>query len=100
MTKNERKRLNCLGSLSDVRNKRLLSTPKKMDLSTFLGRLLLIFCPLAIAGLLCGQFIMDKAEYVALVKYNLLAIYSALFLATLFQYFQNPPRRKRPRDSK
>ena len=66
---------------------------------TLFARLFLIFAPLGIAGILLGQFFMDKTDYTALIKYNLLTVYTGAFLAAFVQTMKNKSHNKTRRNA-
>jgi cytochrome c biogenesis protein CcdA len=67
----------------------------KIDSTAFLCRLVLVASPLGIVCLLLGQYFLDEADYISLLKYSLLTIYICAFLAAFFNKVINTHRNNR-----
>lgn len=72
---------------------------RPMDSTMLFAWLFVVFCPLGIAGLLIGQFLVNQAAYARIAELNLIVIYAAVFLAAIFKTVINPRRDKRRGDA-
>jgi len=60
-----------------------------------INHILLVALPLGFAGMVLGNFFLDKTQYITLLQGNILVIYACAFIAVLSNLKQNPPGKKR-----
>jgi hypothetical protein len=71
-------------------NHQKTGSAKAVGWTRLLCRITIIVIPFGIVCVLLGSFFLDKADYMALLKYNLLAIYGAAWLTAFLKTIVKP----------